>query len=241
MVPNFMPLDPASAAKRVAAYTAVNRYIKPGMTVGLGSGSTAVFAVHALAQRILEEGLKLKACVATSKETAELAVQLGISLRPELTPDILPIDITIDGADEVDPQLNLIKGGGGASLREKLVAVETKREIIVIHSAKKVQKLGHTFPLPVVVVPYAWKATAARVEAIVGRSAQIRTRHGQFFFTDDGLHVLDVAPGSIDNPAQLEKALKSQEGVVDVGLFLGIAKLLLIGHEDGRVEEFEAI
>jgi len=197
--------------------------------------------VEALAEKMQSEGLKLKGCVATSHETSDLAKKLGVPLHDDLTPDIFPLDVTIDGADEVDTQLNLIKGGGGASLREKLVAVETKREIIVIHPAKRVAKLGLTFPLPVVVIPFAWKATAARIERAIGRPVQIRMRHGQIFDTDDGLYVVDVAPGPIDNPKELTQKIKSLDGVVDVGLFFGIAKLLIIGHEDGRVEEFEAL
>ncbi|HEY3328802.1 MAG TPA: ribose-5-phosphate isomerase RpiA [Capsulimonadaceae bacterium] len=234
-------MDAAATAKEIAARHAVDRHIKDGMAVGLGSGSTAVYAVRALAERIEREGIKLRVAIATSKETADLARSLGIELVDEPTPDCFPLDVTIDGADEADYQLNLIKGGGGASLREKLVAVATKREIIVVHPAKRVQHLGLTFPLPVVVVPYGWKVTAARIQERMGRPVQLRSRHGQTFVTDDGLYILDVVPGPLTDPRAIERDLKAIEGVVDVGLFVGIAKLLVVGHEDGRVEEFEAL
>jgi len=235
-----MTQDPAAAAKEYAARSAVNRHIQSGMAIGLGSGSTALFVVRALAERVKREKLVIRACIATSRETSDLARELGIQVEEDLDPRFLPLDVTIDGADEADPHLNLIKGGGGASLREKLVAVASLREIIVVHAAKRVSRLGLTFPLPVVVVPYGWKATAQRIEKVVGRACQLRTRRGQTFVTDDGMYVLDVIPGLIEQPERLEQDLKHIDGVVDVGLFVGIAKLLVVGHEDGRVEEFEA-
>ena len=234
-----MSLDPVVAAKEHAARYAVRTHIHRGMSVGLGSGSTAAFAVKALAERLQTEDLRLQAVVATSRETAELARSFNIELRDELDPADCPLDVTIDGADEADPALTLIKGGGGASLREKLVAAVTTTEIIVVHPSKRVASLGLTFPLPVVVVPYAWRTTRERVESLVGRPAKLRSHQdGAPFVTDDGLYVLDVTPGPIDNPADLEHRIKDLMGVVDTGLFVGLAKLLIVGHPDGRIEEF---
>jgi ribose 5-phosphate isomerase A len=232
--------DATAIAKEFAARHAVDRHLASGMAIGLGSGSTALYAVRALADRIDREGLQPRIVISTSKETADLARELGIAVVDDLTPDCYPLDVTIDGADEADWQLNLIKGGGGASLREKLVAVATKREIIVVHPAKRVERLGLTFPLPVVVVPYGWQLTALRIEERMSRPVQLRQRHGHTFVTDDGLYVLDVVPGPIDEPRLVERDLKAIEGVVDVGLFVNIAKLLVVGHEDGHVEEFTA-
>lgn len=232
--------DAAAVAKEYAARHAVERHIEDGMAIGLGSGSTALYAVRALADRIEREGLRFKTVISTSRETADLARSLSIDVTEELTPDCFPLDVTIDGADEADWELNLIKGGGGASLREKLVAVATKREIIVVHPAKRVERLGLTFPLPVVVIPYGWRVTALRIEERMGRPVQLRQRHGQTFVTDDGLYVLDVVPGPIDDPRNTEHDLKAIEGIVDVGLFVNICKLLVVGHEDGHVDEYEA-
>ncbi|MDR3709016.1 MAG: ribose-5-phosphate isomerase RpiA [Capsulimonadaceae bacterium] len=235
-----MSIDPAAASKQAAAWSAVYRHINSGMTVGLGSGSTSLFVVRALAERIGREKLSLRGCIATSAETAALARELGIDVVEELDPRFLPLDVTIDGADEADANLNLIKGGGGASMREKLVALASNKRIIVVHKAKRVATLGLTFPLPIVVIPYGWRETAKRVEQVAGRAAALRVRHGHTFVTDDGLYILDLVPGPIPDPAAFDHALKQITGVVDVGMFIGIANLLVVGHEDGRVEEFEA-
>ena len=237
-----MSLDPVVAAKENAARHAVREHIHHGMSVGLGSGTTAAFAVRALAERLESEDLHLKAVVATSRETADLARSFNITLRDELDPADCPLDVTIDGADEADPALTLIKGGGGASLREKLVAAVTTKEIIVVHPSKRVASLGLTFPLPVLVVPYGWRTTRERVESVVDRPSVLRMHHnGSPFVTDDGLFVLDITPGPIDDPSGLEHRLKELAGVVDTGLFIGMAKLLIVGYPDGRIEEFEPV
>jgi len=237
-----MSLDPVAAAKEHAARYAVREHIHAGMAIGLGSGTTAAFAVRALADRLDSESLKLRAVVAPSRETAELARSFGISLREELNPADCPLDVTIDGADEADPALNLIKGGGGASLREKLVAAVTTTEIIVVHPSKRVETLGLTFPLPVVVIPYGWRTTRQRVQSIVGRNAVLRSHpDGAPFVTDDGLYVLDIEPGPIPDPAKWETEIKTLAGVVDTGFFINMARLLIVGHPDGRVEEFRPI
>jgi ribose 5-phosphate isomerase A len=230
-----MTPDPEAQAKEAAARHAVARFISPGMRLGLGSGSTAAFVVRALAERRSHEELPLAKIVSTSRETQELARSLGIPIDAELT----ELDLTIDGADEFDPAGNLIKGGGGALVREKLVASVTAREIIVVDARKQVGVLGTTFPLPVAVVPFAWELTKKRIETLVGRTANRReTAPGQPFVTDDSLYILDIAPGPITDPAALERELKLLLGVVETGLFIGIAKNVVMGHADGTVDEF---
>ena len=237
-----MSVDPNAAAKEHAARYAVAHYVVSGMKVGLGTGTTAAYVVRALAERIQREGLTLSTLISTSYETAALARSLGMVLDDELTLENTPLDVTIDGTDEADDQLNLIKGGGGALLREKLVAVATRREIIVGDPHKRVSRLGRAHALPIMIVPYAWKRTQARVEEICGRPAPLRLKaDGTPFISDDALYCLDIAPGEIPDAPALETALKSVTGVVDVGLFIGLAHVLVVGHPDGRIEEFTPV
>jgi ribose 5-phosphate isomerase A len=214
------------AAGRVAA-----KLVRDGDIVGLGTGSTAYFAVVALGERV-KTGLKIVG-IPTSIRAAELARAVGIPLT---TLDEHPaIDITIDGADEVDPKLNLIKGGGGALLREKVVASVTRKMVVVADSGKIVPVLGK-FPLPVEIIAFARTVIEKKIVAL-GASPKLRTKpDGSPFVTDNGNQILDCSFGKIADPAVLARELNGTPGVVEHGLFIGLAKLALVGRGD-RVEE----
>lgn len=208
--------------------------VRDGMTVGLGTGSTAVYLVKALGARAAAEGLKLR-CVATSQATAALAESLGLTLI-ELD-DAGRIDLTIDGADEIGPGLALIKGGGAALLREKLVWEASKRCVVIADRAKVVTVLGK-FPLPIEVVPFGHRTTALRIcdalaEADIGVAPRLRVKDGAPVRTDGGNLIYDAPCGTIAHPAVLAEALKSVTGVVDHGLFLGMADEAIIGTNAG--------
>lgn len=205
-------------------------YIDAGMVVGLGTGSTAAWFVKALAARNLE-GLR---CVPTSERTADLARELGLTLSTlEDTPQI---DITVDGADEIGPDLALIKGGGAALLREKLVWEASKRCICIADAAKVVPTLGR-FRLPIEVVAFGHKTTAARINAVLKAhnigEATVRQADRGLVRTDGGNLIYDAAPDLITDPVKLAADLKSITGVVEHGLFLGITHLAIVGQEDG--------
>ena len=221
--------------KQYAAERAVS-YLKDGMTVGLGTGSTAAFAIHALGRRFQSETLTLR-CVATSQESEDLARTYGIPFvsLAEITDGF---DVTIDGADEVDPHFRLIKGGGGALVREKIVAYATRSEIIIVDPSKVQPALGAR-PLPVAILPFAWEWTQARLQETFGVPAPRRPQPGgEPFLTDDGLYLLDMAFGApLPSPDTLEARLKAIVGVVESGLFVGLCQRLIVGHADGRVEE----
>lgn len=220
--------------KQMAAERAVS-YIQDGMTVGLGTGSTAAYAIHALGRRFQSETLNLR-CIATSRESEELGQSYGLPFAAFDT--ISYFDITIDGADEVDPEFRLIKGGGGALVREKIVAAATKTEIIVVDEGKVKAALG-AHPLPVAIMPYAWQWTQARIEDRFGIPAPRRQFTVQEpFLSDDGLYILDLAFGvPLPAPDALEQQMKTMVGVVEVGLFVGLCRRLVIGFDDGHVEE----
>lgn len=219
-------------AKQAAARAAA-QLIQPGMTVGLGTGTTARFFIEALAERVASEGLSVRG-VPTSRASEKMARQRGIPVVP-LSTDCLP-DLNVDGADEVGPGLALIKGGGGALVREKLVAVASREWVVVADSSKAVAMLGR-FPVPVAVVPYGRDATQARLHEAFGVPADLRAQNGVVVVTDDGLNLIDLHFGAISDPARLEQALKQVVGVVEVGLFVGLASRLLLGNPDGSVEE----
>jgi ribose 5-phosphate isomerase A len=207
------------------------------MTVGLGTGTTAAFFHEALAARIRDEGLKVIG-VATSGRAEDAAIRLGIPLAP-LTPQSLP-DLTIDGADELTDSLQLIKGGGGALLREKLVARASGEMVVIADASKRVSHLG-AFPLPIVAVPFAVPTLLETLRREFEVAATWRTDHrGIPLLSDDGLAVLDLPFGIIRHPALLEERLRHVPGVVEIGLFLGIATRALLAHDDGSVEEFHA-
>jgi ribose 5-phosphate isomerase A len=218
--------------KRAAGEYAA-RLVTPGMTVGLGTGSTAECFHEALAARV-RDGLEIRA-VATSEATARRARSLGIPVV-DFGPETAP-DLTVDGADEIGPNLSLIKGGGGALVREKLVAAASKRMVVIADASKRVAALG-AFPLPVAVVPFAVPRLVAQLRADFEVPVSLRvTAAGEPLVTDDHLHLLDLHFDVIPRPALLEKRLKHYVGVVDSGLFVGIAAQALLGHDDGAVTE----
>jgi ribose 5-phosphate isomerase A len=219
--------------KREAASRALE-LVRPGMKLGLGTGSTARHFVDLLAEKV-KGGLSIVG-VPTSEATERQARALGVPLA---TLDDYPeLDLTVDGADQVDGALRLIKGGGGALLREKIVAAASKRMIVIADSSKYAERLG-AFPLPVEVVPFGLAATRrhiARAGAALGRQPQIalRTRaDGAAFVTDGGHYILDCAFETIDAPEALAAALHSIPGVVDHGLFIGLASAVILAGGDG--------
>jgi ribose 5-phosphate isomerase A len=219
--------------KRQAAEHALN-YVKDGMRLGLGTGSTAAKFVDLLGARV-RNGLKV-VCVPTSEATRLHAASLNIPLAT--LDQYGSLDLTIDGADEVDEELRLIKGGGGALLREKIVAVASERVVIIADVSKRVDVLGR-FPLPLEVVPFGLSATRRLVAALAGDcgcEGEVKVRvgaDGAPFMTDNGNHILDCSFGVIDDPEALDDALKLVPGVVESGLFLGIADVGIIAGPKG--------
>ncbi len=215
--------------KQAAADAAV-MLLQDGMVVGLGSGTTATLAVAAIGQR-MKQGLKITG-IATSEKTADQARLLSIPLST--LDEHGAIDITIDGADQVEERtLNLIKGGGGNLLREKIVAVASSRMIVVVDESKITPQLGNHFSLPVEVVPFGWKTTAKRLEKMGAHPALRIGSDGKTFLTDGGHYILDCAFGPIESARQLQAELDSTVGVVEHGLFLGIAYQVLVGGSRG--------
>jgi ribose 5-phosphate isomerase A len=220
-------------AKQRAAAAALAQ-VADGMRLGLGTGSTAAHFVRLLGERVAG-GLRVRA-VPTSEATAALARRAGIPLA---TLDELPaLDLCVDGADEVDRQMNLIKGGGGALLREKIVASCAARFVVIVDVAKRVSRLG-AFPLPVEVVPMAATPLARRIGALGCRVALRRGADGAPFATDEGNRILDCRFGAIADPAALGGTLDAMPGVVEHGLFVGMADAVIVGTEEG-VETMEA-
>jgi len=224
---------PASQKDREkeAAGSAGARFVQDGQIVGLGTGTTAVHAIRALGERV-KGGLKILG-IPTSKRSDELARSVGIPLTT--FEEHQSIDVTIDGADEFDPALNLIKGGGGALLREKIVASATKFYVIVTDDSKQVAALGK-FPLPVEVIPFAEPLLAQEIEAL-GASVKLRRDDaGKPYVTDEGHHILDCSFGRIADPPELALKLSQMPGIVEHGLFVGMANVVLIGKGNDVVE-----
>jgi ribose 5-phosphate isomerase A len=216
---------PEVSPAREAAAAAAAELVEPGMTIGLGSGR-AVWAVT----RRLPPGTT---AVVASERTRELALELGIEVL-ELD-GTFELDLALDGADEVGPGLGLIKGGGGALLREKIVISAARRFVVVAEAPKKVERLGETFRLPVEVVRFAWKDTRRRLSALLP-DTELRMAGDQPYVTDEGHYILDaVIPPSAD-PGDLAASLRNVVGVVEHGLFLDMAELALLGRGDGTVE-----
>lgn len=220
----------AARLKQQAAERAV-RFVKSGMVVGLGHGSTALFAVRRIAQLLRDGRLGDIKGVPCSLEIGQEAQQLGI---PVTTLDEHPVvDVTIDGADEVDPHMNLIKGGGGALLREKIVAQASRREIIVVDESKLSPVLGTHWPVPIEVFPFGWRLEAAYLESLGARPALRQSTDGTPFQTDQGNYILDGRFGPISNPAQLAVKLSGRAGIVEHGLFLDLATDVIVAGTQG--------
>ena len=222
---------------RAAAAAAAADLVEPGMTVGLGSGRAVWKLVELLGARVRAGGDlaagALRAASASSR-TERLAASLGIDLI-ELDGDV-ELDLALDGADEVDPQLRLIKGGGGALLREKIVISAARRFVVVAETPKKVERLGEHFRLPVEVVQFAWRDTRRRVTAVLPDAVRRLGEDGEAYVTDEGHFILDCAlPAAADLDA-LGPRLKQIPGVVEHGLFIGLAERALLGRPDGGIE-----
>ena len=220
----------ADGWKRAAAEAAV-ALVEDGMVVGLGTGSTAAFAVAALGERVAREGLRVVG-IPTSERTAAQARGLGIPLTSFAEHQRL--DLTIDGADEIEPRrLDLIKGLGGALLREKIVASAGDRLVIIADEGKLVGRLGERTPVPVEVVTFGWEVTARRLGDLGARATRRTGADGAPFVTDGGNYVLDCAFGPIEDPAGLEARLARTVGVVESGLFVGLATEAIVAGADG--------
>lgn len=202
-------------------------FIKDGMTIGLGTGSTVQYTIYKVAE-LLKEGMKLK-CVSTSSATSKLAQSLNITVTPFNS--VKNIDLTIDGADEVDPALNGIKGGGGALLFEKLVARASLKNIWVVDSSKIVTQLGK-FPLPVEVVRFGAEKIFTFFETN-GYNPRFRMNGIEHYITDSNNTIIDLDLGMINDAPALEKSLKEITGVVECGLFVNIADMVIVGNDDG--------
>jgi ribose 5-phosphate isomerase A len=214
--------------KKAAALKAVD-FVRDGMVVGLGTGSTAKHMVIALGAKV-RAGMTLRA-VPTSHETAALARQSGIPLID--TENRWEIDVAIDGADQVDPGFNLIKGGGGALLKEKIVAASARQFIVLVDHTKQVPVLGGSFPLPIEIVPFGWGSTAREIERLTKSPVVLRERNGAPFETEAGNLIVDVHLARIEQPADLEIALNQIPGIVETGLFVGRTDILIVGKASG--------
>ena len=214
--------------KKAAALAAVD-YVKDGMVVGLGTGSTAKHLVMALGEKV-KAGLNIRG-VSTSQETASLAARYGITLI-EHEPR-WKLDVAFDGADQVDPSFNLIKGGGGALLKEKIVAASARQFLVMVDHTKRVPVLGGAFPLPIEVVPFGWGNTARQIEVLTQSRVVLRERSGAPFRTESGNLIVDVHLATIDRPQDLEVALNYIPGVVETGLFVDRTDVLIVGTPHG--------
>lgn len=230
-------LSPIDKAKFVAAKRAAEM-VEDGMRVGLGTGSTAAWLVRCLGEMVRQDGLRITA-VPTSSRTAALARDVGIKVVS--LDEAKWLDVTIDGADEFDRDLNLIKGGGGAHLQEKIVATASDQMVVIADASKSVEQLG-AFPLPLEVLPFGWQSSQALLEEtlvsmdVMGRSSTLRMNGEAPFVTDEGNYILDLHLNRIGNPRQLALVLNQIPGVIENGLFIDICDTVVIGYGDGRVE-----
>jgi ribose 5-phosphate isomerase A len=232
-----MANDPkTSDLEKAAAARASLRFVRDGMIVGLGTGSTAGHVVRFLGEQV-RAGLKIRG-IPTSVHTGELATSLGIpliTLDEVQQIDLQGIDVDIDGADEFDPQLHLIKGGGGALLREKIIASASRQVVIIADSSKQVAVLGK-FPLPVEVIPFAQPLLAKRIAALGATVKMRKDAKGNAFVTDEGHHILDCSFGQIPDPPALARKLSDMPGVVEHGLFINLASVVLCAKGENVVE-----
>jgi ribose 5-phosphate isomerase A len=215
--------------KKIAAGKAIE-YIRNGMTIGLGTGSTAYWAIQGIGEMV-KNGLSVRA-IATSVQSESLARELAIPIVPFAEIDYL--DVTIDGADEVDRHLNLIKGGGGALLREKIVAAATKFYVIIVDESKLVARLGQ-FPLPVEVAPFGWEITERRLREL-GCTPKMRMKEGVPFLTDNQHYILDCAFGPIPDSVRLHEKVSEITGVMEDGFFINMADVVIAGAPDGNTK-----
>ena len=233
-----MTTDPNEGAKRAAALRACD-YVADGMRVGLGTGSTAAPMVRRLGERVRDEGLSLR-CVPTSERTADLAREVGLTVVA--LEDVGRLDVAIDGADEADPSGALIKGAGGALLREKIVASASDRFVMIADEGKRVETLGGRYPLPVEVAPFGWPVTQRTVETVLAdqdvarRDVAVREDADGLYRTDGGNLILDLHLDRIGNAHALSTALLAVPGVVDTGLFLDMTDVMIFGRADGGTD-----
>jgi ribose 5-phosphate isomerase A len=207
------------------------QFIQSGMTVGLGTGSTAIFATRHISELFRRGELRDIVAFATSRAVWQEAVRLGIPMLTEDMPQA--IDVTIDGADEVDPKLNVIKGGGGALLREKIVAQASRREIIIVDESKLSPQLGTRWPVPVEVLPYGWQSQARFLESLDAEVTLRKTADGCEFYTDQGNIILDSRFGPIADLEGLAQKLASRAGIMEHGLFLNLADDVIVAGPGG--------
>ena len=216
--------------KQEAAEYAV-QFVQSGMIVGLGTGSTAIYAVRRIAELYRDRELRGIVAFATSRAVWQEAVKLGIPMLGEDLPQ--EIDVTIDGADEVDPRLNLIKGGGGALLWEKISAQASRREIIVVDESKLSPQLGTRWPVPVEVLPYGWRSQARYLSRLGAELIVRQTPDGREFRTDQGNLILDSRFGPITDPEGLARKLSARAGIIEHGLFLNLARDVIVAGNGG--------
>jgi len=224
----MMPEEATRSANKALAARRAVEFVRDGQIVGLGTGSTAAFAIRELGLRV-GQGLRIRG-VPTSKASKLLGEECGIPLV-DLN-ETCKVDVTIDGADEIDPSFNMIKGGGGALFREKLVAIVSDLEIIIVDPPKLVPVLGQGAPVPVEVVKFGW-CLAERGLRELGCTPMLRQLDGAPYESDNGNYILDCLFGPITAPDHLEKQIKSLPGVVESGLFTGLADRLIIGSNEG--------
>ncbi len=231
------PQTPQDRAKLTAGHKAIETYLRNGLRIGLGSGTTSHWFVRALGEQV-KEGLDV-AGVPTSTATRDLAIKVGVPLL-ELN-DVEELDLTIDGADEIDRHGRMIKGGGACLLWEKMVARISRRMVAVVDDGKVVEHIGR-FPLPIEVIPYGWRSTERELRKVFARFGHegmpIRLRGGleKPVLTDSGNYILDCDLGRINDPDHLAPCFNEIPGVVEHGLFVGIANEIVIGHADGSGE-----
>src|ERR1700722_969131 len=233
----MQPTSAQDEAKRTAAAQAIERFLKDGMTIGLGSGTTSRWFVRILGERVAK-GLRVTG-VPSSKSTGQLAQEVGVALA-DLN-DVGELDLTIDGADEIDGKGRMIKGGGANLLWEKIVACASKKMVCIVDESKLVERLGR-FPLPVEVIPFAWKSTERHLRGLLKQegfeAVQIEMRGGleKPLVTDSGHYLLDCHLGQIADPESLASKLKTIPGVVEHGLFIGIATDAVVGQTNGHTK-----
>jgi ribose 5-phosphate isomerase A len=235
----MQPISAQDEAKKAAAAQAIERFLKDGMTIGLGSGTTSRWFVRILGERVAQ-GLRVIG-VPSSKSTGQLAEEVGVALA-DLN-EVGQLDLTIDGADEIDPQGQMIKGGGANLLWEKIVACASKKMVCIVDESKMVKDLGR-FPLPVEVIPFAWRSTERHLRKLFEENdlgepkIEMRGGVGAPLITDSGHYLLDCHLERIAKPESLGEKLKQIPGVVEHGLFIGIATDAVVGHATSECEVF---